>query len=267
MSELKLAQDATASRPKERKFGIRSRVLLSGSLAAALIFGCMGWAAQAKLSGAVIASGKVTVEKQVKQVQHRDGGIVGAILVANGDKVEFGDVLIRLDETQTKAELGIVQLQLLQSIGREARLLAERDDLETIDFDEGFAEDQASAGIAAGEQRLFKNNRATKAAQRDQLTSQIEQYGEQVKGLLAQRDSNAIEHTMIEEDLDRLRPLVGKNLIDVSRVRAMERDLAKTNGLRGEIEANVARVKGQISEARLKIIELEQQSRTDASGN
>ncbi|HDZ73655.1 MAG TPA: HlyD family type I secretion periplasmic adaptor subunit [Aurantimonas coralicida] len=251
-------------RPSEQRFGIRSRVVVAGLLAVGLIGGVGGWGAQAKLSGAIIAQGKVTVKKQVKQIQHRDGGIVGAILVSNGDVVKAGDVLIRLDETQTKAELGVIRSQLSELEGRRARLRAERDDSEGISFDAGFDEAAGTATIVEGERRLFEDNRATREAQRDQLKSQIEQYEEQVHGLQSQQASNAAERVMVAEDLDRLAPLVRKKLVESSKTRTMERDLTKIDGLRGEIEANIARVKGQISEARLKIIELDQQVRTDA---
>ncbi|MBB4004418.1 HlyD family type I secretion periplasmic adaptor subunit [Aurantimonas endophytica] len=247
-----------------QRFGIRSRIVASGLLATFLIVGCGGWAAQASLSGAIIAQGKVTVKKQVKEIQHRDGGIVGAILVANGDVVKAGDVLIRLDETQTKAELGVIASQLSELIGRQARLRAERDGAETVRFDPAFETAAATKAIAEGERRLFADNRATREAQRDQLQSQIEQFGEQVKGLQSQRQSNAVEREMIAEDLDRLAPLVARQLVEGTRTRTMERDLAKIDGLKGEIEANIAQVMGQISEARMKIIELDQQVRTDA---
>ncbi|MDY8108769.1 HlyD family type I secretion periplasmic adaptor subunit [Fulvimarina sp. 2208YS6-2-32] len=247
-----------------QRFGIRSRIVLSGLLATALVVGCGGWAAQASLSGAIIAQGKVAVKKQVKQIQHRDGGIVGAILVANGDVVKAGDVLIRLDETQTKAELGVISSQLSELVGRQARLRAERDGAEAVVFDKGFESAAPTAAIAEGERRLFANNRATREARRDQLQSQIEQHGEEVRGLESQRHANGIERAMIGEDLARLLPLVDRKLVESTRTRTMERDLAKIDGLKGEIEADIARVKGQISEARMKIIELDQQVRTDA---
>jgi HlyD family type I secretion membrane fusion protein len=255
---------AEAGRQASQRFGIRSRIIASGLLATALIVGCGGWAAQASLSGAIIAQGKITVKKQVKQIQHRDGGIVGAILVANGDVVKAGDVLVRLDETQTKAELGVVSSQLSELIGRQARLRAERDGADAVQFDAAFGAADATRAIAEGEQRLFADNRATRQAQRDQLQSQIEQYGEQVKGLQSQRQSNAVEREMIADDLDRLTPLVKRQLVEGTRTRTMERDLARIDGLKGEIEANIARVQGQISEARMKIIELDQEVRTEA---
>ena len=252
------------SAPSRQNFGIRSRILTAGFFATALVVGCGGWAAQARLTGAIISQGKVTVKKQVKQVQHRDGGIVGAILVDNGDRVKAGDAIVRLDDTQTRAELGVIRSQLSELLGRGARLRAERDEAPDVAFDNGFALVEATASIADGERRLFAANRATRDAQRDQFKSQIEQYEEQVRGLSAQLASNGAERTIVADDLARLMPLVRRQLVESSKTRAMERDLARSDGLNGEIASNIARVKGQISEARLKIIELDQKTRTDA---
>ena len=108
-------------------FAIRSRIAMASLFVGMLVIGVGGWAAHGDLAGAIIAQGKVTVKKQVKLVQHRDGGIVAEILVANGDRVREGDILVRLDETQTKAELGVLRSQLTELLGRRARLSAERD--------------------------------------------------------------------------------------------------------------------------------------------
>jgi HlyD family type I secretion membrane fusion protein len=247
----------------EKSFGIRSRVAAAVVLAIGLIGGCGGWAVYAQLTGAVIAQGKVAVRKQVKLIQHRDGGIVSEILIANGDAVNAGDVLIRLDETQTKAELGVLKGQLAELQGRRARDVAERDGAAFITFKPDFEGDPVTAEIARGEIRLFNENRAVREARREQLSLQVAQFEEQVRGMLAQQQANANERKMVGDDLDRLMPLYQKQFIEISKIRTMERDLVKIEGLRGEIDANIARVKGQISEARIKIIELDQQARTD----
>ncbi|WP_247371214.1 HlyD family type I secretion periplasmic adaptor subunit [Bradyrhizobium sp. CW10] len=236
---------------------------MAGFLAIVLIGGCGGWAVHAELTGAVIAQGKVTVRKQVKLIQHRDGGIVGEILVANGDAVKAGDVLVRLDETQTKAELGVLKGQRAELEGRRARHVAERDGATAIRFDSRFEHDPFTAEIARGEIRLFNENLAVREARRDQLSLQIAQFEEQVRGLSAQQEANASERKMVREDLERLTPLYNKGFIEIGKIRTMERDLVKIDGLKGEIDANIARVKGQISESRIKIIEFNQQARTD----
>ncbi len=255
---------AAKGRLANRNFGIRARILVAGSAAILLIVGCGGWAASAKVSGAVVSQGKVTVKHNVKQVQHRDGGIVSEILVDHGDVVDEGAVLLRLDETQTRAELGVIQAQLAELRGREGRLRAERDGLAELSFDKLDSSFKTRGEIEEGERRLFGNNLATREAQREQLLSQMVQFEEQIRGLVAQRDSHKTEGAMIAEDLEKLRPLVKKQILEGSRTRTLERELARIDGLTGEIEANIARVTGQISEAKLKIIELDQQVRTDA---
>ncbi len=107
----KTTADKTAERARQnaRQFGITSRIVASSALAGVLVFGIGGWAAQAKLSGAVITHGQVVVSEQVKTIQHRDGGIIAAIRVDNGTAVKKGDVPIVLDDTQTRVELSISQ--------------------------------------------------------------------------------------------------------------------------------------------------------------
>jgi HlyD family type I secretion membrane fusion protein len=250
-----------AKRPD--KFAIGSRVATAVVLALALIGGCGGWAVHAQLTGAVMAQGKVAVRKQVKLIQHRDGGIVSEIRVTNGDAVNAGDVLVMLDETQTKAELGVLKGQRAELEGRRARHLAERDGAAAIKFDSHFKSDPLTAEIARGEIRLFNENRAVREARREQLSLQIAQFEDQVRGLLAQQEANGSERKMVHDDIERLTPLYNKGFIEIGKIRTMERDLVKVDGLKGEIDANIARVKGQISESRIKIIELDQQARSD----
>ncbi|RFC62256.1 HlyD family type I secretion periplasmic adaptor subunit [Fulvimarina endophytica] len=258
------ATSPRSARPRDKNFGVRSRVFLASSFAVLLVVGCGGWAAQAKLSGAVIAHGTVAVRTQIKEVQHRDGGIVEDILVAPGAKVEAGAVVLRLDQTQTRAELGVLRSQLAELGGRKARLIAERDGLEAIVVDKEARGDGVSEAIVDGERRLFEENRATRDAQRKQLQAQIDQFEEEIRGLEAQQTSNSEERTLVAEDLDRLMPLVRKQMVEVSRTRTLERDIARLDGLAGELSANIARARGQISESQLKLIELDQQVRTDA---
>lgn len=244
--------------------GLAGRVAVAGVMAVALVGGCGAWAYHAPLGGAVIAQGKVTVKSQVQLVQHRDGGIVSEILVANGDYVRAGDVLIRLDETQIRAELGIVRTQLTEALGRKARLVAERDGASAIAFDREVSESPQGVSVQSGETRLFNENRSVREARREQLVLQTDQLNEQIKALSAQQIANGSERGIVREELTRLALLYSKNLIEITKYKASERDLVKTEGVSGELSANIARVKGQISETKIKIIELDQQVRTDS---
>ena len=106
---------------------IRKLNLVGFSLMVVMLGGFGGWAATSEIGGAVIASGQLVVESNVKKVQHPTGGIVGEILVREGDAVEAGQIVMRLDDTVTRATLGVVRSQLDELTAREARLLAERD--------------------------------------------------------------------------------------------------------------------------------------------
>lgn len=246
-------------------FSIGSRMMLGWVLAIFLVFGVGGWAAVAELSGAIIAPGSVVVDRHSKKLQHRDGGIVAAINVRAGDAVEAGQTLIRLDDTQTRAELGIVRSQIVELTGRKARLIAERDGFAAIQFPAGFDDlGPEAAGVAAGEIRLFNENLKARAGQREQLQSRIGQLGEEITGLTRQRDAKKREHEIIAKELEQLVMLRDKNLVPVARVYAMEREGTRLNGEHGALIANIARAKGQIGELETQILALDQSVRAEA---
>lgn len=249
---------------KQNAFGIRSRVLLSSVMAVGLIVGCGGWAAQAKLTGAVIAIGQVAVKREVKDIQHRDGGIVAEINVANGDKVKAGDVLVKLDETDTRVELSIIRSQLAELTGVYARLTSERDNLEKIAFPEGFDGTDGAVVVMAGEAKLFFDNRAMRESQKEQLKLQITQFEDQIAGMEAQLASNEEERGLIADDFALMSKLFEKKLVEGSRVRSLERELTRIDGSRGEIESKIAQARGQISETELKILAIDQEMRSEA---
>ncbi len=114
------------------RYAIRKLNLVGCTALVVALGGVGGWASTTNIAGAVIASGTVVVESAVKKVQHLSGGIVGEILVKEGSEVEAGQVVMRLDDTLTRATLGVVQSQLDLYIAREARLLAERDGLGAV---------------------------------------------------------------------------------------------------------------------------------------
>jgi HlyD family secretion protein len=123
-----------AAGPGPDDWGLRRRLI--GGVVAIVLFvaTAFGWASVAQLSGAVIAPGTIVVEGHSKKVQHAHGGVVSEIAVTNGSHVAEGDVLIRLDDTQARASLGIVSSQLAELTGRKARLVAERDNATHIAF-------------------------------------------------------------------------------------------------------------------------------------
>src|SRR5690606_26580476 len=113
---------------------IRKHLFAGLAASIALLAGVGGWAATTRLAGAVVASGHLVVDSYTKKVQHPSGGVVGEILVNEGERVKAGDVVMRLDATQTRANLAIVTKRLDELTARMARLEAERDDLPELAF-------------------------------------------------------------------------------------------------------------------------------------
>lgn len=250
--EDKIARDSS-------QFGITSRIVVSAAFAATLLFGVGGWAAHARLSGAVITQGQVAISQQVKLIQHRDGGIVSEIAVRNGDQVKKGDVLIRLDETQTRVELAIVRGQLQQFYAMRARLKAERDGEAAVSFD-GL---DVSEVLKVSELKLFEANRRMITSQEEQMRLQITQLEEQIRGLKAQTGSSDAEREIVEKEIAKLETLLKSGLVPVSEHRDLLRQMARIDGSKGELVARIAEAVGQISELRIKLLAIDQNTRKE----
>jgi HlyD family secretion protein len=246
-------------------FRLGSRVTAGIALGALLVVGCGGWAAVAQINGSVIASGMVKVDQNLKVIQHRDGGIVSQIAVREGDFVKAGQVLLRLDDVQTKAELSIVRSQLSELVARKVRLTAERDGmgelvLPLIDVVPVTLSDLA----AYGEVRLFEGNRAHRESQKEQLHAEIVQLEQEIKGLQFQQIAKVRELDLVRAEHGKLKGLADKGLIEGSRVYGINRDLAKLTGEVGEVDASIARSRARTSSIRLQIISIDENARTEA---
>lgn len=243
------------------------RASLTGFALIGLFGGTIGlWAATATLSGAVMAPGQFVVDTNVKKVQHATGGIVGELRVREGDRVEEGDLLIRLDETVTRASLQIVTKQLDEFVARQARLEAERDGLAKVSTPEEFQPrlgDPAVAKLMDGERSLFEARVAARDGQRNQLQKRISQLNDEITGLKAQQTAKVREATLIAKELEGVRELFQKNLIQLPRLSALEREAASLEGQRGHLVAAVAQAEGRIAETSLQIIQIDEEMRAE----
>src|SRR3954469_14008494 len=164
-----------------KKPSVHQRILrqstIGGVAMIALFGGTIGlWAATSTLSGAVVAGGQFVVDTSVKKIQHSTGGIVGELKVKEGDRVSQGDLLVRLDETVTRANMQVVSKQLDEYVGRQARLEAERDGASEVKTPEEFAgrlNEPAVTKIMSSERTLFTARGASRDAQKDQLRKRI----------------------------------------------------------------------------------------------
>jgi len=245
---------------------IRKLNLVGLAITVLLVGGVGGWAASTQLAGAVIAPGTIVVESSVKKVQHPTGGVVGEILVKEGDEVEAGQIVLRLDDTVTRATLGVVRSQLDELQAREARLLAERDDADVIVFPAQLTsghEDASAATAVAGERRLFESRRSARTGQRSQLRERVAQTKEEIRGLTAQQEAKESELQLIAKELTGVSELYQKNLVSISRFTQLQRDQTRIQGERGQLIADIARARGKISETELQIIQVDQDFRTE----
>ncbi|MDO9417832.1 HlyD family type I secretion periplasmic adaptor subunit [Pararhizobium sp.] len=260
MSQDRNTGRAAARGAKEDKsFGLTLRVVVSALLAGGLVFGVGGWAAQAKLAGAVIAQGQLVVPDQVKSIQHRDGGIVASIPVTNGDRVQAGSVLLRLDETQTRVELTIIQSQLSQLRAMKVRLEGERDGSTEIHF----LSSDSGGDIARSETKLFEENRRMILNQKQQLELQATQLSDQIAGLTSQRKANEAEKAIIAKEVAVMDKLAGSGLVKMSEFRDLQKQVARIDGTRGDIDARIAEAQGEISELTVKLLSIDQTTRSE----
>jgi len=223
--------------------------------------GVGGWAATTELSGALIAQGSIVVDSNVKKVQHPTGGVVGELRVHDGDHVTTGQIVVRLDDTVTRANLAIVTKGLDEFGARKARLDAERDGAETISFPAEMlarANEPTVANALTNERKLFELRRTARTGQKAQLKQRILQLQEEIGGLSAQQEAKSREIVLIGNELEGVRDLYKKNLVPITRLTALERDGAHIEGERAQLIASVAQAKGKIVETELQIIQIDQ---------
>jgi HlyD family secretion protein len=234
---------------------------LAGCVGVALFAGTVGvWAVATTLSGAVIATGQFVVDGNVKKVQHATGGIVGELKVREGDRVEQDQVVIRLDDTVTRANLQVVVKQLDELGVRRGRVEAERAGKDAIAFASELVarrHEPELAELIGAEMSLFEARRAARDGQKAQLTARIAQLGDEITGLKAQQRARDAQAVLIEEELTGIRWLYKKNLVALTRKTALEREAASLEGQKGQLVAALAQAQGKIAETRLQIIQID----------
>ncbi len=240
--------------------GIARPVSIGVAVVVAFFGGIGGWAAVATLESAAIAPGVVTVASNRKTVQHLEGGIVGEILVRDGDEVTAGQVLIRLDETRPRATLELLRGRRRSAAALEARLVAERDGDDSVRFpdwllDEG--DDPEVRAVVEGEMSIFVARARTLASQVAVLGQRIAQFGEEITGLEGQLAAEDTQLALIAEEMTAVEVLLEKGLERKPRLLALQRRAAEIEGSRSANLAAIARARQNIGEARLRISELE----------
>jgi HlyD family secretion protein len=232
-----------------------------------VLVGVIGvWAATSEFAGAVIAQGQLVVDTSVKKVQHPTGGVVAELNVKEGDKVKSGDIVVKLDDTQTRANLAIVSKGLDELMARRAREEAELEGVDRIVFPAELLARQDDPDVArmiAGETKLFQTRRNSREGMKSQLTERVAQSQEEIGGLIAQVESKDKQIDWIKQELQGVRELWEKKLVQFTRVTTLEREQARLDGERGQLVASTAQAKGKISEIKIQILQIDQDMRTE----
>ncbi len=242
--------------------------LVLGVLCLLLLVGGFGaWAVSTRIMGAVVAPGQLEVAQNRQVVQHPDGGVVAEILVEEGDPVEQGALLVRLDAEQLESELAVVEGQLLEILARRARFEAEESDADSLSFDPLLLEidNPVAQELMDGSQRLFEARRETAQREMEQLERQQDQLADQIRGIEAQQAAIATQIELIGKELASQQSLLDRGLAQSARVLELESEKAALEGQQGELTAAAAQAEGKITEIEIQILRIGSQRREEAS--
>jgi HlyD family secretion protein len=233
-----------------------------GYLIILMTFGVLGgWAAVAPLDRAVVASGTVTNEGSRKAVQHLEGGIINEVLVKEGQTVEEGEVLFRLQPTQARANADMIGAQRDAGLALRDRLVAELEQHQSVTFSSELMARQDNdlvSRLMRDQVKQFQERRATIDGQVGLYESKMRQLETEKEGLAIEKRSGEEQVGYINQELIGLRDLRAKDLIPVGRVMAMERERARLEGIIGRATADAAKAENAITESRLQINQLRQ---------
>ena len=229
--------------------------------------GFLAWAAFAPLRSAAIAPGTIVADSRNKAIQHLEGGIIREVLVREGALVASGDVLVRLDSANAEANLGRLEAARRAALAQAARLVAERDDAEAVQFPAELtasATDPETADAIKGQQAMFETRRTAYESERGIVQQRIAQYEREIEGIQAQVASLERQLALTQEELASVRAMVERNLEGRPRMLALERQAAALDGERGEHVAEIARARQNIAEMEQRLVNLRAQRLDDA---
>ena len=236
----------------------RRELIIGGTIIVLFCVIFLGWAAIAPLDAGAYAQGQIAVSGNRQAVQHREGGVVSALLVAEGDTVRRGQVLMQLSSGELKATERGVASQVYALIAQRARLTAERDRLRSIPTPPEFANLPAEDAVLAQEslriqQLQFGARRTGRSTETGVLGQRVAQLNEQIAGYEGQIVANIEQQRLIQEELTGMRSLAEKGYAPLTRVRALERTAAQLDGELGSLRAQIARSREAVGETRLQV--------------
>lgn len=247
---------------------LRSHILSVGVLSLVLVGGIGGWASTTSLSNAVVSEGTVIIDDNVKKIQHLTGGVVTDLLVKEGTHVQAGDVLLRLDSTSVRSNLGIIDSTLAQLYARRSRLEAERIDAETFSEKDISANPfgiKPQASLVQSEIQIFNTRRSALAGMKRQLEERKAQLGDEMAGNKLQIESITGSMALVDEEYAGVSQLYKQQRVTMQRVNELKRQKVELEGQKGERMAALAQAEGKIAEIELQSLQLNEDRRTEIS--
>ncbi len=265
-----LAATQAAEDAESRRIWSAGRPVWLGLLTIVLLLGgFFAWGTLTQIDGAIVAPGVIQVEQNRQVVQHLDGGMVAEINVTEAQAVKAGDLLIRLDGTQVKSELAIVEGQYFDGLARRVRLEAERDDKAEPVFPRELLDLVTArpdvAEMIEGQRRLFTARLETINAQISQLNKRQDQIRSQVQGITAQAAAVDDQIALISPEITDQQTLLDKGLTQSVRLIDLKRELARLEGNKGEMDGSRAQAEGRATEIQLQILQLKSARREEAN--
>jgi HlyD family type I secretion membrane fusion protein len=236
------------------------RMIVSGIVLATIGFGGFGgWAAMAPLASAAVASGTVTADSNRKTIQHLDGGIITEILVHDGDQVTGGQVLVRLDDLETRSVAAVLDGQYIALRAQEARLMAERDSQTAINWPPALAARHGEDGVTdvlTGQQRIFSTRKTGLEESIAVIRQRIAQSDAEIAALDAQLNAGRRQSTLIAEEIAGVEEMVAKGLERRPRLLALMRQAVQLEGAQGDLANRIAQSRKAIAQAEQEILAL-----------
>ena len=256
----------------QRRISVRWLLWVGFLTIVLLIGGFLIWGYFTNISGAVIASGQIEIASRNQSIEHIDGGTVDAVLVGNGDRVEAGDVLVRLDSSKLMTERSILVAKLWEVVARRDRLDAEFRGLDRVVwsgelFAKAEAVDAVARDILDNQTRLFITRLRAWRGMVAQLHEQIGQSNRRIEGLEVQKKAAIRILDLLGQELAIQRSLYENQFTPLIQVLALEREAAKNDGWIGDLTAKVAMERGRIAELSLQVLQLEIERVSEAEGD
>ncbi len=234
-----------------------------------VFFGFGSWAALAPIASAAYAPGKLRVESNRKTIQHLEGGIVKSLRVRDGDRVEKGQVVMVLDDTQSKSQLEIVQGQYFSALAREARLKAQRDLKEEITFPPQLLEHKEDYRVVdvidVQKQTFFARNESYENEIK-LYKQQEQQLNSQLKGLVSQKKASQRLLASFETEHKDLKKLEKKGFAERQQVRLLQREVSGNQGTLGDLVARIAATRSEVVSAKLQSLQLQKELQREVAG-